>query len=196
MNIESAIVVSAGQLTSTARANLTQLLFHAQHDRAWDELPVYAAMRQLAYIIATAYHETAHDFTPRDERGRGKGKAYGQSVAFAGTGSRVTEWRTYYGRGLVQLTWLHNYAKAAVALGVDFVAAPDLAKQWPHCYNILASGMREGWVTGVRLGQFLNSADPDYYNARRVVNGTDKADLIASYARRYELLLRKAGGIQ
>jgi hypothetical protein len=45
-----------------------------------------------------------------------------------------------------------------------------------------------GLFTGLRLSRFLNNKETDYYNARKVVNGVDKAELIASYAKEYEPL--------
>ena len=46
-------------------------------------------LRWLAYIMATAWHETAQRMQPIEEFGRGRGKAYAP---------------TYYGRGFVQIT--------------------------------------------------------------------------------------------
>lgn len=51
--------------------------------------------------------------------------------------------------------------------------------------------MREGWFTGKRLGLYIVEAQPpDYVNARRVVNGTDHAQEIATMAAEFELLWR------
>ena len=55
-------------------------------------------LRKLAYIFATAKHETAHRMEPIREYGRGKGKRYGKPHVRTG--------QTYYGRGYVQLNGL------------------------------------------------------------------------------------------
>jgi putative chitinase len=50
---------------------------------------------------------------------------------------------------------------------------------------VLFDGMIEGWFTGVGLPQYFDADTDDPYNARRTVNGTDKADLIAGYHREF-----------
>jgi putative chitinase len=47
--------------------------------------------------------------------------------------------------------------------------------------RILFRGMAEGWYTGEKLGDYFNDDTDDPINARRIVNGNDKDDLIASY---------------
>jgi predicted chitinase len=92
----------------------------------------------------------------------------------------------YRGRGYVQITGRANYAKAGVALGLDLVRNPDLALQPTVAAQILVRGCSEGWFTGKKLADYLPG---DYVEARRVVNGKDRADLIAGYARNYEAAL-------
>jgi putative chitinase len=41
--------------------------------------------------------------------------------------------------------------------------------------------MRDGLFTGVNLERYFNDTRTDAINARKIINGTDKADLIASY---------------
>jgi hypothetical protein len=50
---------------------------------------------------------------------------------------------------------------------------------------ILFDGSIDGWFTGAKLGDYFNDAKDDAYNARRVINGTDKADLIAGYHEKF-----------
>lgn len=162
----------------TLNTNFLKLISTIEDDLEWDSIP------QISYLLATAYHETAHDFEPRDEFGRGKGRLYGQHVQL--TANTVA---AYYGRGLVQLTWLANYARASLLCNVDFVTQPQRVKEFPYCYWIMADGMRKGWFTGKPLVEYINATKTDFINARRVINGTDKADLIAGYARTFEQLL-------
>lgn len=45
-------------------------------------------------------------------------------------------------------------------------------------------GCTEGWFTGKKLADYS-----DYVNMRRVVNGTDRAEMIAGYAETFEAAL-------
>jgi len=139
-----------------------------------------------AYALATAYHETAGTMAPIREYGRGKGRKYGAEDP-PGSG------RTYYGRGYVQLTWLANYQKAEEELGAPLVENPDLALDPVIAANILRRGMDEGWFTGKSLNHYLPplATRQQFANARRIINGTDKADLIAGYAVVFQEALRK-----
>jgi hypothetical protein len=64
---------------------------------------------------------------------------------------------------------------------------PDIAAE------ILFTGMEDGWFTGKALDDYFNLLATDYVGARRIVNGTDKASLIAGYARDFEEALKAAG---
>lgn len=134
---------------------------------------------KLAYILATAWHESRMEpvrecFAQTDAAARQcvQGSSYGHEI----------NGQVYYGRGLVQLTWLSNYEKMSDFLGIDLVNAPDLALEPKRAAEILVYGMMNGSFTGKRLSQYINSSTTNFYDARRVVNGTDKANLIAEYA--------------
>jgi len=45
--------------------------------------------------------------------------------------------------------------------------------------------MQRGWFTGRRLADYFNPTRGDWVNARRIINGTDKANLVASHAQAY-----------
>lgn len=142
-------------------------------------------IRWLAYCFATAKLETAHTMQPIREYGRGRGRTYGRKDPETG--------QTYYGRGYVQLTWRDNYERASRELGPDFVGRPDLAMVPGHAAAILFRGCMEGWFTGHKLSDHINSDKCDYYHARRIVNALDAAGTIARYAERFEAALRAAG---
>lgn len=142
-------------------------------------------LRQLAYILATVYHETAHTMQPIAEYGKGKGRKYGVPAGPYG--------HVYYGRGLVQLTWLANYERASKELAINLVKYPDDAMQLDVATEILITGMLKGWFTGKKLPDYISGEKVDYTNARRIVNGTDKAALIAGYAKAFETALNTAG---
>ena len=42
--------------------------------------------------------------------------------------------------------------------------------------------MMEGWFTGKKLTNYFNGTTEDWFNARKIINVTDKADLIKDYA--------------
>ncbi|QDP58746.1 MAG: putative chitinase class I [Prokaryotic dsDNA virus sp.] len=146
-------------------------------------------VRKIAYVLATAYHETAR-FQYMEEIGKGHGKAYAARCVVMGTGSAVTETAQYHGRGFVQLTWLGNYARMSAALGRDLVSDPDLVKEPAIAAEVIWRGMLKGMFTGKRLSDYVGGGQTDYVGARRTVNGTDKADLIAGYAEAFAEALR------
>jgi len=163
-----------------------------------------APLSHAAYMLATAWHETATRMQPVEEFG---GPAYytrmydvaGDRPKFciangntcAGDGAR------YFGRGYVQLTWKANYVKAGAKLGVDLVGSPDLAMQAPLAARIMREGMDYGWFSGKKLSDYLPASGTatrqQYMNARRIINGTDKADLVEDYAQAFERALRDGG---
>jgi putative chitinase len=144
-----------------------------------------------AYALATAYHETAGTMQPIKEYG---GEAYLRRM-YDIQGARPEKARElgnltpgdgvrYCGRGYVQLTGKANYARAEREIGQPLVAEPDLAMQPDIAARIMARGMSEGWFTGKSLRDYIpaKATRQHFTNARRIINGTDKADLIAGYA--------------
>lgn len=131
-----------------------------------------------AYALATAYHETAGTLRPIREYGKGRGRRYGRPGRHKG--------QIAYGRGDVQLTWDYNYERAdrELGLGGALIANYDLALDPEVSKRIMARGMKEGWFTGKRLGTYLPhiALREQFRAARRIINGTDKADRIAGYA--------------
>lgn len=135
---------------------------------------------QLAYVLATAYWETARTMRPVREYG---GEKY----------LRAKDYYPYVGMGYVQLTWRRNYEKASMELGVDFVSNPRLLLEPKHAAKILVIGMVEGWFTGRKLSDYITLDRSDFIGARKIVNGTDKAAQIAKLAKTYDALLRGEG---
>lgn len=154
---------------------------------------------ECAYVLATGYHETGR-FKTLEEWGKGEGKAYGEPAPLMGTGSRVTKTAVYYGRGPQQETWLANYARLSVAATlhfgrpIDLVNDPDaLIRDWALMAWALWDGFITGRWTGKNLADYFAEDRADYLQARRIVNGTDRAELIAGYAREFEAALRLIG---
>ena len=135
-------------------------------------------LRWLAYIMATAWHETAQRMQPIEEFGRGRGKAYAP---------------TYYGRGFVQITWERNYAKLSDVIDVDLVTHPEKALEMDNAIQILFVGMIDGLFTGKALSDYFGR-NADWRGARAIVNGKDRAAEIAGYAQKIWDSLRIADG--
>jgi len=154
--------------------------------------------KHLAYMLATAYHETSFTMQPIKEFG---GTAYytkmyditGEKPARAKANGNTTpgDGPKYCGRGYVQLTWKNNYALAdrKLGLGGKLVDNPTLMLEPDIAADTMFVGMTEGWFTGKRLSDYINDKGTDYLNARRIINGTDKASNIAAYAVKFEKAL-------
>lgn len=135
---------------------------------------------ELAYGLATAWHECR--LMPIEEIGKGKGKAYGKPGKYG---------QSPYGRGLVQLTWDVNYEWAdKICTKADLIKEGDILKDFDLVMRpdiatmILVKGMETGAFTGKRVGDYIGDlGTPEgFTQARRVINGMDRARDIAAYA--------------
>lgn len=177
--------------TTTFFSTISQALFHhltqSQVDGvnaildAWTKTAPGSDKHFIAYSLATTFHETARTMQPIEEYGHGRGRAYGVP---AGPWHQV-----YDGRGDVQLTWERNYALANKKLheigvlkdGEDLVKNPKLTMRPDVAAAIMIHGMLEGWFTGKKLANYLHADHFDALNARRIINGLDRAALIVGY---------------
>lgn len=133
--------------------------------------------RHLAYILATAKHESANFKFLKEiwgptaaQRGYEGRDDLGNSVK--GDGKR------FMGRGFVQITGRRNYADWSKRLGIDLLSKPSTAEDITIAARIIVEGMIKGTFTGKKLADFPH----DFVESRRVVNGTDRAVMIAQYA--------------
>lgn len=152
------------------------ILGQMESDPYWVHIP------QIAYALATVFHETAGSFQPVEEGyylGKTKAKAF----------QRKLRYYPYFGRGYVQTTWKKNYQRVDNAFGTDTVQHPEKALNPDIAYRTMTLGMHQGWFTGKKLDDYIKGDEKDYVNARRIINGTDKAGLIAGYARSFEKIL-------
>lgn len=133
---------------------------------------------QIAYVLATADHETAHTMQPVEE-------AFYLGQKAAAYRRRLRYW-PFYGRGFVQLTWRANYLKFSDILTCDLLRHPELALDPERAATIMAYGFKHGSFTGACLEDFVYARRTDYRNARRCINGMDCAERIAALAVAYQ----------
>ncbi|MCK8781770.1 hypothetical protein M0654_17455 [Rhizobium sp. NTR19] len=91
--------------------------------------------------------------------------------------------KAWFGRGLVQLTHRRNYVTMSKLVGMDLVADPGWLLDLPVSVEVLIEGMRHGTFTGRKLGDYFTARKSDWIGARRIINGTDRAELIAGHGR-------------
>lgn len=174
----------------------------------WDEHFSTDPIADIAYNLATSYHETAQTMQPikelgsrsyfnKYEPGTTLGKMLGNTQP--GDGYR------FRGEGDVQNTGRRNAKFASdrlnkvFNLGIDLVANPDKRGDPFVSAMSLFLGNKEGWWTGKDLHDYIDGIDEseaedlrEFIEARRVVNGTDKAKAIAGYAVQFLAALKKA----
>jgi hypothetical protein len=110
----------------------------------------------IAYAVATSGHETAYWYQPIREGATRSGPKFTDAQAIAAVVAAMNRGiikqnyvkkingRSYYGRGLVQITWLDNYKKYEDLTGKPLVANPDLALDWQVALFILYDGIANG----------------------------------------------------
>ena len=165
----------------------------------------------LAYGLATAFHETGRRMVPVREgfakTDAGARAAVAKLAKKRGPKSAVARYaqpvgpygHVYYGRGHVQLTWLDNYRDSSADAGTDLVANPDAMLDPVISARVLFRGLMDGrWNgqgkgVGAYEGADDHLSDAEAAEARRTVNGKDKALEIARYHRRFYDALDLAG---
>lgn len=166
--------------------NLVILLDFLQRDhRAAD-------IRHQAYMLATVRAECGRDWAPKEEIGEPEyfvkyaaGTKIGKRLGNKDPGDETK----YKGRGYVQLTGRGNYRKMSAVIGLDLLTNPSLAKEASIAYHIMSIGMTDGLFTGKKLADYINAEKRDYVQARRIINGLDRAEEIAADAARFQLVL-------
>jgi putative chitinase len=129
-------------------------------------------LNKLSYILSTAWHESKLQLV-KEKRGTPGSDLHKLQEKYWDSG--------FYGRGFVQLTHRDNYAKLGKLLNIDLVNNPDLALDRRYAADIIVLGMMQGLFTGVSLRNYISPSHQDYVSARKVVNGLDRAQLIADY---------------
>jgi putative chitinase len=161
------------------------------------EDPDITDIRWAAYMLATVKHECADTWAPIVERGTpAYCKKYdpGTKLGTALGNTQPGDGYRFRGRGYVQITGRANYARLGKMIGRsdELVRTPELATDPEVAYRIMSVGMRAGAFTGRKLSDYISATKCDYKNARRIINGADRADLIAGYAAEFERMLKSA----
>jgi hypothetical protein len=160
----------------------------------WQERVGRDDMQPLAYVLATAFHETAATMQPVRETlavsDRIAIARLEEAFAAGRLGSVKTPYwrpdedgRSWLGRGLVQLTHRRNYEAMSAVTGIDLLADPGRAMEMPVSVAILIEGMRRGSFTGRKLDDYFGPVRADWVGARKIINGNDRAELVARHAR-------------
>jgi len=150
---------------------------------------------QIAYILATVFHETGGKMQPIKETQKPSeqfvaDKTVVKRLDNAWASGKLKQVRTpywrfdkkgkaWFGRGFAQVTHETNYKKFGIA------DAPEKALELATAIRILFEGMVLGKFTGRKLSDFFGKSKADPEGARVIVNGTDKATLIAGYYRNF-----------
>jgi hypothetical protein len=173
-----------GSLTQTQVNSLNYLVARCEHFKI--------NYSETAYVLATVFHETGYLETVNGHKVMNR---YMRPVKERGS-QEYLEGKKYYpyiGYGYVQLTWYENFLRVGKLIGVDLIKNPEKALEPAIASEILIKGMVFGWFTGVgfhRKCPVYRYNKASYVRARKIVNGTDKADLIAGYAMDFEKALR------
>lgn len=134
--------------------------------------------RKLAYILATAWHESRLMPIKEIRADYNKNRTlYNLQKRYWDSG--------YYGRGFVQLTWKENYEAMNKYTKSDIVSNPDSVLNPDDSAKVIVIGMMNGFFTGKKLSDYINSKGADYVNARRVVNLLDRAELISQNTKKF-----------
>ncbi|HYE58369.1 MAG TPA: glycoside hydrolase family 19 protein [Rhodothermales bacterium] len=179
-----------GEPTPGARAGLDLLLGYLVADAGM------ADDRYKAYALATTMHETAGTFQPIEERGKPAYfvKRYFQTEHIRKQLGNLTaeDAVRYAGKGYAQITGRANYERFSRLLGVDLAGTPDLALDPEIAYRIMAVGMIGGHFTGRALKHYFGPTVSNWVGARKIINGTDKAEQIAQLGLKFQTCLLAA----
>lgn len=125
---------------------------------------------QIAYIVATAMHESGGFSLVQEQGSRNYFNKYEGDVENLGNTQAGDGYR-FRGHGFTQLTGRRNFEKQSRRMGLDLVNNPNLLADPGISANVLVSGMVNGEFTGNKLSKYIGNGKVDISNARRTVNG-------------------------
>jgi predicted chitinase len=137
------------------RANVSKLNGVAQKVVNECNAQNYKDNAQLAYILATAEHETGNWIFYEEINGRQQARRLNYSGG-----------ENYYGRGLIHITHDYNYKKYGDIFNIDLLNNPDLAKD-----EAIASKIICRWFIEKKIDHYINEKHILYEASRALVNG-------------------------
>jgi putative chitinase len=171
---------------------------------AWEKDHAEWHDRWLAYALGTTHLETGAAMQPIHEKGgfnyfEGNYGPTGHNPARAKKMGNTNpgDGAKYRGRGFVQLTWKVNYQTMSTHLtkafgkSIDLVTNPDLALEPAYAAEIMFHGMNVGTFTGKKFSNYFTKSGSgmpgkdDWVHARAIINGNDKAQVIAGFGKSY-----------
>ncbi|SEN67559.1 Chitinase class I [Pseudorhodobacter antarcticus] len=190
----------SGRLSQLQVDGLTQIVTYGVQNKY--------SLPDLAYVLATVHHETGRRMQPLREGFTSTNQGAIRAVtALYNKGGISTNYalpnnrgKSYYGRGLVQITWEDNYRKFEKLLGIPLVDQPDLSLEWPHALAILFIGMRDGMFRKGSLHDVPDVMASAEFEAsyRGMINGDVRkyGGTIADYAALYFVALQSVYAMQ
>lgn len=133
-------------------------------------------IRLLAYALSSVRIECGSNMMPvregfaaTDALARAHVKKHNRKYA------KEINGHVYYGRGFVQLTWLHNYKQEGIENNPDKALEPEFAAK------LLFRGLLDGRWNGQGKGLMYYLDQGDVFNARRTVNVTNRAETVSNW---------------
>lgn len=173
-NIEKIVnSISSTEIRTYARKSIPLILRECEANGVSDR-------GQIAYVLATAQHESLLGKWMEE---LASGEAYEGRLDLGNT--QKGDGKRFKGRGFVQITGRRNYTDWSNRLGIDLVSNPEKTAVPEIAAKILVIGMRDGTFTTLKLSNFINSTKRDFVNARKIINGMDRAPHIANIAEQF-----------
>ena len=145
----------------------------------WDKSNL-SDSRWLAYVLATAFHETGEYTQPVREGFASTDQGSINAVTQLFNSGRISfnyalpesNGKSYFGRGLVQITFGDNYKRLGQAIGIgnQLYDNPSLALDMDIAVKILFKGMVDGLYTGKSLRKYFFEERNDWDGARDIIN--------------------------
>lgn len=157
----------------------------------WEESK-FTDTRWLAAIFGGVFHETGGKMVPvregfasTDEGARNAVASLYERGRISSDYAEPSHGFSWFGRGRIQNTHYANYLKLEKRFGHPFTTNPSLLLDSRIDAEVTVYGHVEGIWTGKKLSDYFNGPLADWTGARRIVNGQDKASLIAGYSKMF-----------